>query len=122
MPDCGDQKICVAVVQASDGVAEADGSACGEAGCELEDAPFASGAWEASAVQGGGGGFPVDGGHGGADAGAVGDEPGGEVVAVQERAVGDEELGACFEWVEAGGAGAEGGGQVVSGHGGLRQR
>jgi hypothetical protein len=120
--DGSEKQVVVAVVESGDGVAEADGGACGEAGCELEDAPFASGAWEASAVQSGGGGLPVDGGHGGADAGAVGDEPGGEVVAVQERAVGDEEFGACFDWVKAGGAGPEGGGQVVSGHGGLRGR
>ena len=36
---------------------------------------------------------------------------------MEERAVGDEEFGACFEGVEAGGAGPEGGGEVVSGHG-----
>ena len=72
------------------------------------------------AGEGGDGGVPVDGGHRGAVAGAAGDEPAGEVVAVQERAVADEQCDACFEGVEAGGAGAEGGGEVVSGHGGLR--
>ena len=70
--------------------------------------------------EGGDGGVPVDGGHRGAVAGAVVDEPAGEVVAVQEGAVADEQFGACFERVEAGGAGAEGRGQVVSVHGGLR--
>jgi hypothetical protein len=39
------------------------------------------------------------------------DEPGGEVVTVQERAVADEQLGACFEPVKAG-AGAAGGAHV----------
>ena len=56
-----------------------------------------------------------------AGAGAGRDEAAGEVVAVQERAVADEQGDACFERVEAGGAGPEGGGQVVSGHGGLRR-
>ena len=73
-------------------------------------------------MQGGGGGVPVDGGHRGgavADAGAVFDEPGGEVVATEERAVGDEQCDAGFEWVETGGAGVQGGGEVVSVHGGL---
>ena len=37
---------------------------------------------------------------GGAVAGAVLDELAGEVVAVQERAVADEQRDACFDWVE----------------------
>ena len=41
-------------------------------------------------------------------------------MAVQERAAGDEEFGACFEGEQAGGAGPEGGDEVVSVHGGLR--
>ena len=87
----------------------------------MEDAAFAAGAGEVAAGEGGDGGVPVDGGHRGAVAGAVGDEPAGEVVAVQERAVADEQFGACFEGVEAGGAGPEGCDQVVSVHGGLRR-
>jgi hypothetical protein len=69
-----------------------------------------SGAGKVAGVQGGDGGVPVDGGHRGAAADAAGDEPGSEVVAVQKRAVADEQFGACFEGVEAGGAGPECGG------------
>jgi hypothetical protein len=100
--DRDEEKVSVVAVESGDGVAEADGDASGEAGRQLEDAAFASGAGEVSVGEGGDGGVPVDGGHrGSAVAGAAGDEPGGEVVAVQERAVGDEEFGACFEGVRS---------------------
>ena len=46
----------------------------------------------------------------------------GEVAAVQEGAVGGEEGDACFEGVESCGACVEAGGEVDSGHGGLRGR
>jgi hypothetical protein len=121
VPYCCGQSGGVVMVEAGDGVAEADGGACGEAGRQRQDAPFAAGAGEAAGIECGDGGVPFDGGHRGAAASAASDEPGGEVVAVQERAVADEEVGACFEGVEAGGAGAEGGGEVVSVHGGLRR-
>ena len=54
-----------------------------------------------------------------ADAGAVLDEPGGEVTALEERAVADEQGDRGFEWVEPGGAGMQGHGEVVSVHAGL---
>ena len=69
MADSGEQPGNVVVVEAGDGVAEADRDACGEARRQLEDAAFAAGAGEA-AVQGGDGGVPVDGGDRGAAAGA----------------------------------------------------
>ena len=72
-------------------------------------------------MQYGDGGVPVDGGDQDAVAGAVGDELAGEVVAVEERAVGDEEFGAGFEREQAGCAVAEGCREVVSVHGGLRR-
>jgi len=46
--------------RAGGGVAEADRGAGGEAGRQLEDAPFAAGAGEAAAGEGGDGGVPVD--------------------------------------------------------------
>ena len=58
-------------------------------------------------------GVPVDRGHAG---GAVQDEAAGEIVALQEGAVRDEQSSAGFERVEAGGAGAERGGQAGGGH------
>src|SRR5580693_449658 len=124
VPDCGEEERGVAVVESRDGVAQVDGDAVGEAGGQQEDAPFAAGAWEFACLQGGDGGFPVDGGHRGgavADAGAVLDEPVGEVVAPKEGAVAGEQGDAGFEGVEPYGARAEGGCEVVSGHGGLLQ-
>lgn len=124
MPDGGEEERGVAVVESGDGVAQVDGDAVGEAGGQQKDAPFAAGAWEFASLQGGDGGFPVDGGHRGgavADAGAAGDEPGGEVIAPKEGAVADEQGDAGFERVESCGAGVEGGGQVVSVHGDLRE-
>jgi hypothetical protein len=111
-----------AVVDAGDGVAEIDGNAADEAGRHLEDTPFPSGAGKIAAGQGGGCGVPVDGGHRDAAAGAVFDEPAGEVVATQECPVAGEQGDLGFERVEPGGAGPEGGGQVVSCHGVLRER
>ena len=40
--DGGDQQVNVALVEAGDAVAEVDGDAAGEAGCEPEDPSFAS--------------------------------------------------------------------------------
>jgi hypothetical protein len=68
-------------------------------------------------VRGGDGGFPVNPGQEGgavADAGAGCDEPAGEVVAVQPAAAVDEQAGARFEWVDAAGCGAQGGGKTVA--------
>jgi hypothetical protein len=62
----------------------------------------------------------VDGGHRGAVAAAVLDEPAGEVGAVQERAAVGEQGDAGFEGVEASCAGAQCSGQAIGGHGGLR--
>jgi hypothetical protein len=88
---------------------------------KLENASLAARAWEATGAEGGDCGVPGNGGHRGAVADAVVDELSGEVIAVQERAVADEQFGACFEGVEAGGAGPEGCDQVVSVHRGLRR-
>jgi hypothetical protein len=99
VPDRDEQPADVGVVEAGDGLAEADGDPGGE---------------------GGGCGVPVDGGHGDTVAGAVLGEPAGEVTAVQERAVGDEEFSAGFERAEAGGAGAERRGKVIDVHEDLR--
>ena len=84
----------VVVVESGDGVAEAYGGAGGEAGGQEQDAALAAGAGQFAGLQLGAGGVPVDGGHRSASAGAVLDEPGGEVIAVQERPVDDEEFGA----------------------------
>ena len=124
MPDSGEEEHGVAVVESGDGVAQVDGDAVGEAGGQQKDAPFAAGAGEVAAVEGGDGGVPVDGGHRGdavADAGSGLDEAAGEVVAVEERAVADQQSDTRFQRIEAGGAGAEGCGEVVSVHGGLRR-
>jgi hypothetical protein len=53
---------------------------------------------------------------------AMVDEPTGEVVAVQERAVAGEEGDVGLERVTADGVGVEGGGQVVNCHGPTRIR
>jgi hypothetical protein len=45
----------------------------------------------------------------------VADELAGEVAAVQEGSVADQQGDASLNWVDPGGAGAEGGGQVVLG-------
>jgi hypothetical protein len=59
VPDRGGEQGDVALVEAGDGVAEADGDPAGEAGGDLEDAAFAAGAGEFTGVQGGDGGVPV---------------------------------------------------------------
>ena len=59
MPDRLDQEADVAVVDAGDGVAEADVRPVGEAGGEARSC-FAGRAGEPAGVQGGDGGFPVD--------------------------------------------------------------
>lgn len=81
-----------------------------------QDASFAAGAGEFPGVEGAGGGVPVDGGHGGAAACAALDEPAGEVVAMEERSVGDEECDVGPGRLAAGGAGHQGGDEVVSVH------
>jgi hypothetical protein len=120
VPDGGEQSGGVVLVEAGDGVAEAGRAPRGEAGRQLEDAPFPTGAGEAAGGESGDDGVPVDGGHRGAATGPARNEAGAEVVAAEECAVADEEFGACFERKQAGGAGPEGCDQVVSVHGGLR--
>ena len=74
-----------------------DGKAFGDAGGELEDALFPAAEGDLPVMEGAERGVPVDPGHqGGAvpDAGA-GVQEAGEVVAVQDAAVADEQLGAC---------------------------
>jgi hypothetical protein len=44
VPDGGDEQAGVGRVNAGDGTTEVDGGACGEAGCQEDDATFASGA------------------------------------------------------------------------------
>jgi hypothetical protein len=91
--------------ESGDGVAQADGDTVCEAGGELKDAAFAAGAGEVSGVECGDGCSPVDGGNGGAAAGAVLDEPARKVAAAEERALGGQQRDACFERVDAVGAG-----------------
>ena len=92
---CG-QEFEVPVVQAGDGVTQRDGKAFGDAGGELEDALFPAAEGDLPVMEGAERGVPVDPGHQGgavADAGA-GVHEAGEVVAVQDAAVADEQLGA----------------------------
>jgi hypothetical protein len=110
----------VAGVEAGDGIAEADGGAAGEAGGEPEDPLLTAGAGELTDVERGDGSGPVDGGHRG-DAvsrdGAVADEAAGEVVAVEEGAVRDEQADSGFGRIDANGAGPQGCRQRGRGHG-----
>jgi Trypsin-like peptidase domain len=78
--DRADQQTDVAVVDASDRVAEDDRDAAAEAGRQAEHPLFPTRAWEPASVQGVDGGFPVDGRCPGAGV----DEP-GEVVAFSDR-------------------------------------
>ena len=105
MEDSLDQQSDVAVVDAGDGLAEADGCLVGEAGGQAQHSAFAARAKELGSVQGGDGGFPVVRRR----AGAVVDEA-GEVVAGEPGAVGDDQPGSGLERVEAisGGASAAG--------------
>src|SRR5260370_30579437 len=104
-----DQEIQVPVVRAGDGVGEGDERAGGDGGGELEDAPFAAADGQLPVMRGAERGVPVDPGHHGgavADAGP-GVREGGEVVAVHDAAVADEQLGAGFIGVQAGGVSAQ---------------
>ena len=77
MQDGVDHELDVAVIEAGEGVAEADGCAVGEAGCQAEHPVLAAGAGQA-VIQGGDRGAPVDDGQAGAVAGDA-DEAAGEV-------------------------------------------
>ena len=117
MGDGDEQQADVALVEAGDGVAEIDRDAAGEASGEAQDPPLAAGAGKLACVQGGDRRVPVDGGHlrgPVADAGAALDEAAGEVVAVQERAVADEQFDGGFVGEDAAGTGSEGTGEQVS--------
>jgi hypothetical protein len=95
------------------GVVEADGDSAGDAGGQEEHAPFAAAAWQLAGVECGDDGFPVGASHQGdtiADARAGGDEPAGEVLAVEPAAAVGQQAGACFERMDAAGAGAQCGG------------
>ncbi len=65
MPDRGDQEAQVAVVDAGDGVAEADGRLADEAGGGSQHPLLAGRAGQFAGVQGNDGGFPVDRGRAG---------------------------------------------------------
>jgi hypothetical protein len=101
----------VVLVEAGEGVAEIDRQPCGQAGCEAEDPAFPGGARQGAGVEGGGGGGPVDCGVRSRVAGTVvlasGDVP-GEVVAVEEGVVADEQFGGGLVGVDAARAGAQG--------------
>jgi len=58
--DRDDDQVQVALVQAGDDVVEADGVAGGEAGRDADDALLAAGCWQASGVESGDDGVPVD--------------------------------------------------------------
>src|ERR1700678_715462 len=89
--DGGDEPLEVAGVEAGGGVAEIDRDAGGDA-CRCRQYPaFPARAGELAGVESGDGGVPVDGGHRGAVAGSVLDEAAGEVVAAEERVLGDEQ-------------------------------
>jgi hypothetical protein len=93
MGDGTDDEPRVAAVDAGQGVVEADRDRAGNAGGEKKHPSFPSAGRELAGVQSGDGGFPVDAGEQGdavADAGAGGDEPAGEVLAVQPAAAVDE--------------------------------
>jgi hypothetical protein len=107
MGDSADGEARVAAVDAGQGVAEADGDPAGDAGGQEEHPALASAGGQVACVQGGDGGFPVGGGEQGAaaDAGAGGDEPAGEVLAVQPAAAIDQQAGARLVAADAAGAG-----------------
>src|SRR5260370_24054093 len=80
-----DHEAGVALVDAGQGVVKADRDSSGDAGGQEEHAPFPAAGRQLAGVEGGDRGFPVGAGHQGgaaADAGADGDEPAGEVLAV----------------------------------------
>jgi hypothetical protein len=83
VPNRLDQEADIVLVDAGDGVAEADGCLIGEAGREAEHSALSARAWQTAGVERTDRGFPVDAGQfgaGAADAGADVDEA-GEVVA-----------------------------------------
>ena len=100
MGDGADDEARVAAVDAGQGVVEADRGSAGDAGGQEKHPPLPAAGREPAGVQGGDGGFPVDAGEQGgtvADAGAGGDEPAGEVPAVQPAAAVDQQAGPGFE-------------------------
>ena len=110
--DGPDDEAGVAVVDAGQGVVEADRNSAGDAGGQAEHASYSSAAWQLADVGGGDRGFPVGAGHQGdifTDARAGGDEPAGEVLAVQPAPAVDQKAGACLKGMDAAGAGARGG-------------
>src|SRR5450755_2151602 len=133
MGDSADDEARVAAVDAGQGVVEADRNSAGDAGGKVEHPSFPSARWKLSGMQGDDCGFPVNAGQEGgsvADAGAGGGEPAGEVLAVEPAAAVDEQAGACFERMDAAGAGAQrvaepsgvhGGHGVPSGAGGTER-
>ena len=99
------------LVEAGQGVTEIDWQPGGQAGCEAEDSAFPAGAGQGAGVEGGGGGGPVDCGVRCLAAGKgvlAGGDVAGEVVAVQEGAVADEQFDGGLVGVDAAGAGAQG--------------
>ena len=94
MQDCLDHQLGAAAVDAGEGVAEVHGYAGSQAGRQAEHPVLAAGAGQA-AVQCSDHGGPVDDGQRGAvAAGRGGDEAAGEVRAVQEHGMADEQLDA----------------------------
>src|SRR5580692_1123163 len=81
VPDGGGDEREVALVEAGDGIAEADRGPGGEARGDAEDGSLAAAGRELPVVEGAGGGLPVDPGRERAAAGARGGpgEPAGEV-------------------------------------------
>jgi hypothetical protein len=75
--DGGNGQVQAVLVEAGDGVAEADRVPGGEAGRDADDVLFPAGCWQASAVERADGGVPVDCGRAG---GAVVDEAAGEIL------------------------------------------
>jgi hypothetical protein len=98
--DGADDEAGVAAVDAGQGVVEADRDSAGDAGGQEKHAPFPAADRQLACVEGGDGGFSVGAGQQGdavADAGIDGDEPAGEVLAVQPAAAVDQQAGPGFE-------------------------
>src|SRR5258708_13327641 len=111
-------------VDAGEGVAEVDGYAVAEAGCQPEHALLAAGAGQAGPERGDRGGPVDDGQRGAVAAGRGGDEAAGEVGAGQERGVADEQLDSGFVGGDPAGPGAQpaGGARGVWPRGGFSWR
>src|ERR1035441_3603973 len=112
--DGGGDQPWVALVEAGDGVAEADGVAGCEAGRDSDDALFPAGCWQAPAVKGGHDRVPVDPRH----RGAVADAGRGLYVAGgagegQEGAVADDQPGPGLVGVDACGCGEQRGAELA---------